>query len=146
MGEILMKILGFIIVAGTILGLIGFIVMLIQFAWAVANGKASFFCPWMPWLGGGCYTIKGKINIYGKDEVPQEASADYDPMNQPLRVAPHSKPKMPKKKKPKPEWWRFLTEESIGSLLKKRRQRKNRSRGSQKRSVARYAINVFTND
>lgn len=47
---------------------------------------------------------------------------DYDPMKAGIRVAPHPKPK--KAKKPKPEWWRFLTEESIGSLLEKRRLKK----------------------
>lgn len=47
---------------------------------------------------------------------------NYDPMKIGARVAPRPKPK--KAKKPKPEWWRFLTEESIGSLLEKRRQKK----------------------
>lgn len=35
------------------------------------------------------------------------------------RAASHDKGK-----KAKPEWWRFLTEESIGSLLEKRRRKK----------------------
>lgn len=47
---------------------------------------------------------------------------DYDPMKIGVRVAPRPKPKKPKRAKP--EWWRFLTEESIGSLLEKRRKKK----------------------
>lgn len=119
-----MKILGFIIGAGMLLGIIGFFLWMLSIIYS-RNPFGGLYLPWMPWLGGGGnYTIKGKITINGEEKVPQETSADYDPMKQPLRVAPHSKPRMPKKKKQKPEWWRFLTEESIGSLLEKRRQRK----------------------
>lgn len=59
-------------------------------------------------------------------EIPEQpcliVNDKYDPMKVGLRVAPHPKPK--KAKTPKPEWWRFLTEESIGSLLEKRRLKK----------------------
>lgn len=123
MGDILMKILGFIIGAGMLLGIIGFIIMMIQFAWAAANGRVSGFLPWMPWLGGGSYRIKGKITFNGDDVQHQEVE-NYDPMKQPLRATRHSKPKKSKRKKQKREWWRFLTEESIGSLLEKRRKKK----------------------
>lgn len=122
MGDILMKILGFIIGAGIILGLIGFIIMLIQFAWAAANGKASVYLPWLPWLGSGSYTIKGKITINNDEDVQHQDSIKFDPMKQPMRIAPRPKPKKPKKQKP--EWWHFLTEESIGSLIEKRRKKK----------------------
>lgn len=50
---------------------------------------------------------------------------DYDPMKIGVHVAPRPKPKKPKRAKP--EWWRFITEESIGSLLEKRRQKKAES-------------------
>lgn len=46
----------------------------------------------------------------------------YDLMKTGICVAPRPKPK--KAKKPKPEWWRFLTEESIGSLLERRKLKK----------------------
>lgn len=116
-----MKILGFIIGAGMLLGLIGFIIMMIQFAWAAANGGVSGFLLWMPLLGVGSDRIKGKITFNGADVQNQEAE-NCDPMKQPLRVAHHSMPKKPMKKKP--EWWRFLTEESFGSLLEKRHRKK----------------------
>lgn len=119
-----MKILGFIIGAGMLLGIIGFFLWMLSIIFS-RNPFGGLYLPWMPWLGGGGnYTIKCKITINGKGEVPQETSTDYNPMNQPLRIAPHHKPKLTKKKKQKPEWWRFLTEESIGSLLEKRRKRK----------------------
>lgn len=103
-----------------LLGIIGFFLWMLSIIFS-RNPFGGLYLPWMPWLGGGSnYTIKGKITINGKGEVPQESSTNYDPMNQPLRVAPHSKQEMPKSKKTKPEWWRFLTEESIGSLLEKR--------------------------
>lgn len=114
-----MKILGFLIGVGMIFGIVSF------FGWMfVSMWKGNF--GGLPWLGGfsGSYTIKGKITFVDKDEVtaiPTNPDT-YDPMKQPLRVAPHPKPRKPKK--PKPEWWRFLTEESIGSLLEKRSQRK----------------------
>jgi hypothetical protein len=47
---------------------------------------------------------------------------DYDSIRMRGCGTPHPKPR--KVKKPKPEWWRFLTEESIGSLLEKRKRRK----------------------
>ena len=50
----------------------------------------------------------------------------YHPIPTEHSVSPRIKPQKPKRRKP--EWWRFLTEESIGSLLKKRRQRKKEAK------------------
>lgn len=50
----------------------------------------------------------------------------YHPIPTEHSVSPCIKPQKPKRRKP--EWWRFLTEESIGSLLKKRRQRKKEAK------------------
>lgn len=117
MGEILIKIAGFIIGVLFLFGIIGFAV------WAFGNIWRGNFGS-LPWLGfgGGSYTIKGKITFTDDADVQHQESVDYDPMKQPVRVASHSKPKSPKKQKP--EWWSFLTEESIGSLLEKRRKKK----------------------
>lgn len=122
MGEILMKILGFINGVLFLLGIIGFAVWTFGNLWRGNFGS-------LPWLGfgGGSYTIKGKITFNDDANIRHQENVDYDPMKQPLRVAPHSKPKKPKK--PKPEWWRFLTEESIGSLLEKRRRKKAEAEG-----------------
>lgn len=109
--------MGFILGVLFILGIIGFSVWMFGNLWRGNFGS-------LPWLGfgGGSYTIKGKITINHDAEMCHQDSIDYDLMNQPLRVAPIQKPK--KAKKQKPEWWRFLTEESIGSLLEKRRKKK----------------------
>lgn len=109
--------MGFILGVLFILGIIGFAVWMFGNLW-----KGNFGS--LPWLGfgGGSYTIKGKITFTNDADVQHQESVDYDPMKQPVRVASHSKPKRPKKQKP--EWWRFLTEESIGSLLEKRRKKK----------------------
>lgn len=127
MGEILFKIFANIFMGSLLLGLIVFIVRLI-----VAAFRGEFYCdlPWLPWLGGGNYTIKGQITIKEQNENAlshADATDNYDPMKIGLRVAPHTKPQKQKRHRPKPEWWRFLTEESIGSLLEKRRQ-KNRQK------------------
>ena len=97
MGEFLMKILGFIIGAGILLGIIGFCLWMLSIIFS-RNPFGGLYLPWMPWLGGGChYTIKGKITINGKDEAPQGASTNYDTMSQPLCIVPHNSADKPMK-------------------------------------------------
>lgn len=123
MGDILLKILGFIIGSGLFLGLIGFIVWMLV---AIFRGDI-YHCwlPWNPWMCGGSYKITGKIT-FGDSE--KENNCNQIPENNDLRlkvkVVPHRAPKKVRQSNRKPEWWRFLTEESIATLLEKRRRRK----------------------
>lgn len=123
MGDILLKILGFIIGSGLFLGLIGFIVWMFV---AIFRGDI-YHCwlPWNPWMCGGSYKITGKIT-FGDSEKAKNCNQipeNNDPWLK-VKVVPHRAPKKVRQSNRKPEWWRFLTEESIATLLEKRRRRK----------------------
>lgn len=123
MGDLLLKILGFIIGSGLFLGLIGFIVWVLV---AIFRGDI-YHCwlPWMPWMGGGSYKITGKIT-FGDSEKKKNCNQIQEISDQWLKVkvVPHRAPKKVRQSNRKPEWWRFLTEESIATLLEKHRRRK----------------------
>ena len=123
MGDILLKILGFIIGSGLFLGLIGFIVWILV---AIFRGDI-YHCwlPWNPWMCAGSYKITGKITFGDSEkakncnQIPENSDSRLK-----VKVVPHRAPKKVRQSNRKPEWWRFLTEESIATLLEKRRRRK----------------------
>ena len=75
-------------------------------------------------MGGGSYKITGKIT-FGDSEKKNcnQIQETSDPWLK-VKVEPHRAPKKVRQSNRKPEWWRFLTEESIATLLEKHRRRK----------------------
>ncbi len=120
MGDLLLKILGFIISSGLFLGLIGFIVWVLV---AIFRGDI-YHCwlPWLPWMGGGSYKITGKISF--GDSEKKNCNQIQETSDPKVKVEPYRAPKKVRQSNSKPEWWRFLTEESIATLLEKHRRRK----------------------
>lgn len=112
-------------------GIIGFAI------WALGNVWRGNFGG-LPWLGfgGGSYTIKSKITFDNSADAQLLENINHDPIKQRLQTATHSKPMKPKRQKP--DWWRFLTEESIGSLLEKHR-RKKASSDARKNTPGKYS-------
>lgn len=144
MEDFLFKILGFLIGGGLFLGLIIFIIWMF-----VAMFRGDFYHCWLPWMpwSGGSYKITGTISF---ENQPGSKTPDHEQTRLPqpaetkdiflkIRQVPHPAPKKVKQKRVKPEWWCFLTEESIGSLLEKRQQRKASRKHEQDNSWQKYS-------
>lgn len=93
---------------GILLGLIYFIGWMIWYAYMLATGRICYINFWT-------FVILPKKK---KKRKPYNPQTDY------IYTGGYSPRKNGKPRKVKPEWWRFLTEESIGSLLEKRKQKK----------------------